>query len=57
MNRIIGFYDITQSYEIMNTIGRGTFGVVNIAKHKKSGALVAIKQISKNKLKTQDLYF
>ena len=39
----------------MSTLGEGSYGVVWKAKHKKSGAIYAIKEIKKKSLKTQNL--
>jgi len=42
----IGFSDI----EVCNMLGQGTFGCVNLAKHKVTGKLYALKQLSKANL-------
>jgi len=43
MNAIVGNGEALQSYEIINILGKGSFGVVNLAKHKQTNTQVAIK--------------
>ena len=46
--------DYTKYYEIIDTIGQGSYGAVKIAKNKISGEKVAIKIIDKNLLKNDN---
>ena len=46
--------DYTKYYEIIDTIGQGSYGAVKIAKNKISGEKVAIKIIDKNLLKNNN---
>lgn len=38
-----------------NVVGQGTYGVVNRARHKSTGNIVAIKNVPKSKLDTEKL--
>jgi|JI10StandDraft_1071094.scaffolds.fasta_scaffold156134_3 serine/threonine protein kinase len=51
----IGFRDIEEFYEIGEDIGKGKFGQVKKAIHKKSNNLVAIKVIKKKEMKPKEL--
>ena len=42
-------------YEIVRTLGEGSFGKVKLATHKVSGQKVALKIISRGKLITRDM--
>ncbi|CAE7177967.1 CPK12 [Symbiodinium necroappetens] len=41
-------------YEFLNVVGEGGFGTVHRAKHRRTGEIVAIKSISKDKLKDEE---
>lgn len=42
-------------FENLSTLGEGSYGTVWKGKHKKTGAIYAIKEIKKKSLKTQNL--
>jgi Ca2+-binding EF-hand superfamily protein len=44
------YENFEEHYELIKVIGKGNFGVVYLAKHKKSGEKVAIKILSKSKM-------
>ena len=50
----IGYLKFTDYYEIKQNIGKGKFGLVNLAIHKKTNMKVAIKIINKSSIKTQE---
>ena len=43
-----------RNYEIIKTIGEGTFGKVKLAKNIQTGELVAIKILEKSKIENND---
>lgn len=51
----IGFRDIEEFYEIGEDVGKGKFGQVKKAVHKKTNNLVAIKVIKKKEMKQKEL--
>lgn len=42
-------------YQILKTLGEGSFGKVRLAKHERTGSLVALKIISRRKLMARDM--
>ena len=42
-------------YQINNTLGKGKFGLVKSAIHKKTGKTVAVKVMSKKEMSVQDV--
>ena len=42
-------------YEIKETLGKGKFGLVKAAIHKKTGKKVAVKVMTKKEMKTEDI--
>lgn len=51
LKKAIGYQTFTDHYEILNEIGQGTFGVVKLGVHKFTNTKVAVKIITKSKLK------
>ena len=52
IKKAIGFVKFSDLYEIKEVIGKGKFGVVNLAIHKKTGQQVAIKILNKENIKS-----
>ena len=48
-------HDTRQPYELNEAIGKGKFGLVKAAVHKKSGKKVAVKVMSKAEMTTSDI--
>eukprot|EP00826_Nyctotherus_ovalis_P013410 TRINITY_DN1361_c0_g3_i1.p1 TRINITY_DN1361_c0_g3~~TRINITY_DN1361_c0_g3_i1.p1 ORF type:complete len:609 (-),score=189.75 TRINITY_DN1361_c0_g3_i1:486-2312(-) len=55
IKKVIGYANITDYYELKENLGKGKFGLVRAAVHKKSGKRVAIKLMKKQVMTTQDL--
>jgi len=51
----IGYKDIGEFYDVGEDIGKGKFGQVKKALHKKTSQLVAIKVIKKKEMKQKEL--
>ena len=47
IKKVIGYSNMFDYYEIKETLGKGKFGLVKSAIHKKSGKRVAVKVMSK----------
>jgi serine/threonine protein kinase len=47
---------VNDFYEISSNLGKGQFGVVKLAKHKKNQKQVAIKVITKSNMKPIEVY-
>jgi Ca2+-binding EF-hand superfamily protein len=55
IKKVIGYANITDYYELKENLGKGKFGLVRSAVHKKSGKKVAIKLMKKLMMTPQDL--
>ena len=55
LKSIVGQNDILEYYVIQRDLGKGQFGVVKLAHHKKTGNSVAIKVVEKKNLKPIDV--
>ena len=55
IRKVIGYSNMSDYYELKETIGRGKFGLVKLAIHKKTGKKVAIKIMSKLSMKKSDI--
>ena len=55
IKKSIGYSNIEDYYEIRGDLGKGKFGLVKLATHKKTGKFVAIKVIRKKDLKLKEL--
>lgn len=53
--KVLHYKNVFDNYEINEKIGKGKFGIVKIATHKKTKQQYAIKIISKNAMTVQDL--
>ena len=56
MKKIVGESDVKLYYDLQNNLGKGQFGVVKLATHKKNGKQVAIKTIVKANMKPIDIF-
>ena len=54
IKKAIGYLKFSDFYELKEVLGKGRFGVVNLAIHKKTQEKVAVKTIKKSKLKTPE---
>jgi len=55
IKKVIGYTNLFDFYEIKKTIGKGKFGLVKSAIHKKTGKQVAVKIMSKKEMSVQDI--
>jgi len=55
IKKVIGYSSIFDYYEIKETLGKGKFGLVKSAQHKKTGKMVAVKVMSKKEMTVQDV--
>jgi hypothetical protein len=55
IRKVIGYSNLFDFYEIKHTLGKGKFGLVKAAIHKKSGKQVAVKVMSKKEMTTSDM--
>jgi len=55
IKKVIGYASLFDFYEMKNTLGKGKFGLVKAAVHKKTGKKVAIKIMSKKEMEAQDV--
>jgi len=50
LQQAMGFTNVLEYYELGKTLGKGQFGLVKLAVHKKTGQQVAIKQVKKKNM-------
>ena len=50
IKKVIGYANMFDYYQINNTLGKGKFGLVKSAIHKKTGKTVAVKVMSKKEM-------
>lgn len=55
IKKVIGHTNLAEHYAFKDTIGKGKFGLVKSAVHKKSGKQVAVKVMSKKEMTVQDV--
>jgi len=55
IKHVIGYSNVFDYYEIKQTLGKGKFGLVKSAIHKKSRKAVAVKVMSKKEMSVQDV--
>jgi len=55
IKKVIGYSNLFDFYDIGSTLGKGKFGLVKSAVHKKSGKKVAVKIMSKKEMSTSDV--
>ena len=55
IKKVIGYSNVFDYYDIKHTLGKGKFGLVKSAIHKKSLKSVAIKVMSKKEMTVQDV--
>ena len=55
IKKVIGYSNLFDYYEIKETLGKGKFGLVKAAEHKKTGKKVAVKVMSKKEMTVQDV--
>ena len=55
IRKVVGYSNLFDFYEIKATLGKGKFGLVKAAIHKKSGKSVAVKVMSKKEMTTSDM--
>jgi len=54
IKKVIGYASLFDYYDIKETLGKGKFGLVKSAIHKKTGKVVAVKVMSKKEMTTSD---
>ena len=55
IKNVIGYSNLFDFYEIKETLGKGKFGLVKSAIHKKTGKNVAVKVMSKKEMSVTDM--
>jgi serine/threonine protein kinase len=55
IKKVIGYSNLFDFYEVKETLGKGKFGLVKAAVHKKTGKKVAVKVMSKKEMTVQDV--
>lgn len=50
IKKVIGYSNLFDYYEIKETLGKGKFGLVKAAAHKKTGKKVAVKVMTKKEM-------
>lgn len=55
IKKVIGYSNLFDYYDIKETLGKGKFGLVKEAIHKKTGKRVAVKVMSKKEMSIQDV--
>lgn len=55
IRKVIGYSNLFDFYEIKNTLGKGKFGLVKAAVHKKTNKKVAVKVMTKKDMTVQDM--
>jgi len=50
IKKVIGYAALSDYYEMKETLGKGKFGLVKAAVHKKTGKRVAVKVMSKKEM-------
>jgi len=55
IKKVIGYSNMFDYYEIKETLGKGKFGLVKSAIHRKTGKAVAVKVMSKKEMSVQDV--
>ena len=55
IKKVIGYSNLFDFYDIKETLGKGKFGLVKAAHHKKTGKKVAVKVMSKKEMTVQDV--
>ena len=55
IKKVIGYANLFDYYEVKETLGKGKFGLVKTAVHKKTGKRVAVKVMSKTEMTVQDV--
>lgn len=55
LKKAVGYENLDEEYELKHELGKGKFGVVKLAIHKKTNRKVAVKIIGKNNIEYSDL--
>jgi PH domain/Protein kinase domain len=55
IKKVIGYSNLFDFYDIKETLGKGKFGLVKSAVHKKTGKHVAVKVMSKKEMSVSDI--
>ena len=55
IKKVVGYSNLFDFYEIKETLGKGKFGLVKSATHKKTGKKVAVKVMSKKEMTASDV--
>lgn len=55
IKKVIGYSNLFDYYDVKETLGKGKFGLVKTAVHKKTGKRVAVKVMSKKEMTAQDV--
>ncbi len=55
IKKVIGYQNLFDYYDVQGTLGKGKFGLVKQAVHKKTGKSVAVKVMSKKEMSVSDI--
>lgn len=56
IRKVVGEHNVTDFYDMTSTLGKGQFGTVKLAKHKRNKQQAAIKTITKANMKPIEVY-
>lgn len=56
MCKAIGYTNLFDFYSVIKTIGKGQYGIISLAKHKKTGREVAIKTVAKKNMSPLSIF-
>lgn len=56
LKKIVGYSNLFDFYNFEDNLGKGQFGLVKLASHKKTGQKVAIKTVHKKDMKAIEVY-
>ena len=56
LKKIVGYSNLFDYYNFVDNLGKGQFGLVKLATHKKTGKKVAIKTVHKKDMKPIEIY-
>ena len=56
LKEAVGYSNLFDYYDVGETVGKGQFGLVKLATHKKTGRKVAIKIVKKKDMKPIEIY-
>lgn len=56
LQQAMGYSDMFEFYQMESTLGKGQFGLVKLATHKKTGLKMAVKTVKKKNMKAIEVF-